>query len=236
MLGWMWRANLLFKAQVILLLVLLAGCAKKASDEIDFGTITDSVYRNNYFELNVPLPKDWSVQDQTEQRKFMTTGRKLLSGDDKNMQAVLKASELQSVSLFAVFEHPPGSPVSYNPSIMAVAENVRALPGIKKGRDYHFHAKKLLESGQLDVSFPKDIYTQQLGGVDFDVMEVKIQLRGTAIRQKYYATIMKGYALCVVVSFVTDEQNASLQKLLNGLTFGQSNSPKRPNNAAKTAQ
>ena len=213
------RLKLSSGVRLILLLALLAGCEKKASDEIDFGTVTDSVYHNNFFALNVPFPKDWSVQDQTEQQRLAKLGGKLISGDDKNLQAEMKIGELQTVNLFAVFEHPPGSPVDFNPSILSVAENVRHAPGIKRGKDYHFQAKKVLEGGQLDISFPKDIYTQQLGGVDFDVMEAQIRSRGVVVKQKYYATIMKGYALCMVTSYATDEQEASLQKILSGVTF-----------------
>lgn len=214
------RGNYLTQTfSIILLLALLAGCTKKASDEIDFGTIDNSVYHNKYFGLNAPLPRDWSVQDQTEQRRLMKAGAKLVSGDDKNMEAMVKASELQSVNLFAVFEHPVGSPVPYNPSIISIAESVQRAPGIKTGKDYHYQARKILESGQLQVSFPKEIYPQQLGGVDFDVMETQIKARGTVIKQKYYATIMKGYALCLVASFTTDEEDASLQKILTGINF-----------------
>jgi hypothetical protein len=226
--------HLIQKLPIILLFALLAGgCTKKASDEIDFGTIDNSVYHNNYFELNVPLPKDWSVQDQSEQRRMMKAGAKLVTGDDKNMQAMVKANELQSVNLFAIFEHPVGSPVPYNPSIISIAENVRSAPGIERGRDYHYQAKKVLQSGQLEVTFPKDIYTQQVGGVDFDVMETQITARGTVIKQKYYATIIKGYALCFVASFATEDEDTALQKILAGVTFDKNGAP---NTGDKPAQ
>jgi hypothetical protein len=58
-----------------------------------------------------------------------------------------------------------------------------------------------------------------LGGVDFDVMEMEMSVRGIVVKQKYYATIMKGYALCFIVSFTTDEEQASLQKILDTATF-----------------
>ena len=213
------RLKLFNGARLILVLALLAGCEKKASEEIDFGTVTDSVYHNNYFGLNVPFPKDWSVQDQSEQQRLAKIGGKLISGDDKTLQAEMKMGELRTVNLFAVFQHPPGSPVDFNPSVLSVAENVRHAPGVKTGKDYHFHAKKVLEAGALDISFPRDIYTEKVGGVDFDVMEAQIHARGIVVKQKYYATIMKGYALCLVTSFVSDEQDASLKKILSGVTF-----------------
>jgi hypothetical protein len=215
----MLRTRLFYKAQIIVLAVLLTGCEKKASDEIDFGTFNNSIYHNNYFGMTVAIPADWSMQDQAAQQRLMKLGGKLLSGDDKNLEAVAKASELQTVNLFTVFKYPQGSPVTFNPSILALAENVRQLPGIKSGKDYHFHVRKTLESSQMKMSFPKDIYTQQLGGINFDVMETEMSVQGTVVKQKYYSAITKGYALCLIESFTTDEEQASLQKILDAVTF-----------------
>jgi len=215
----MLQSKLFRGAQIIVLILLVVGCEKKASEEIDFGTINNSVYKNNYFGMTATLPSDWSIQSQEAQKRTLKTGGKLLAGDDKNLNAVLKASELRVVNLFAASQYPKGAPVSYNSSIAAVAENVRDLPGIKRGSDYHFHTKQLLQSSSLDLSFPKDIYTQSLGGVDFDVMEVEIHVRGITVRQKYYAAVMKGYAVSIIISFTTSEDEASLQKILDTVKF-----------------
>src|SRR5262249_54389815 len=112
-----------------------------------------------------------------------------------------------------------GSPVPFNPSIISIAEDVRGLPGIKRGKDYHYQARQLMESSPMKVSFPKEIYTQKLGGIDFDIMETTVPIRGIIVKQKYYETVMKGYALGFIVSFTTDEEAASLQKVLDTIVF-----------------
>jgi hypothetical protein len=213
------QTKLLCTAQIIALAVLFIGCGKKASDEIDFGTFNNSVYKNNYFGLTVTVPADWSIQDQEAQRRIMKLGGNMLAGEDKNLKSLMKAGELKTVSLFATFKYPMGTPVAFNPSIMALAEKVGQLPGIKRGKDYLFFVRQTLESGQVQVSFPKDIYTERLGGVDFDVMESEISIRRITVKQKYYAALMKGYALSFIVSFTNDEEESSDQKILNTVTF-----------------
>jgi len=199
---------------------LLTGCGRKASDEIDFGTLKNSVYQNNYFGLTVTFPTDWSVQDQESQRQIMAAGRAVVAGNDKNLTAAIKqASELQTVNLFAVFKFAMGSPVPFNPAILGVAERVRQLPGIQRGKDYLFHARELLKSSQLQATFPKEFYTARLGGVDFDVMDSEIAIRGMMVKEKYYAAIRKGYALAFVVSYQTDEQEALQRKVLDTITL-----------------
>jgi len=206
--------------QILLLLsVLLFGCQKKASDEIDFGTFNNSVYTNKYFGVTVAIPQKWSIQDQESQRRLMKVGTKALAGDDNNFKAMVKASEMQTVNLFAAFEHPPGAPVASNPSMMGVAEMVRQLPGIERGRDYLFQAKKMMESSQMKFSFPKDFYSEKLGGVEFDVMDVELKFPGRMVKQKYYSTIKKGYALCFIMSFTTDEEEASVHRIFDTVAF-----------------
>jgi hypothetical protein len=77
----------------------------------------------------------------------------------------------------------------------------------------------MIEAGQITVSFPKEYYTERLGGAEFDVMELEMSIVGKVIKQKYYATIQKGYALCFIVSFINDDEAASLQKILDSVTF-----------------
>ncbi len=206
-------------AIITLIMLTCIGCGKKASDEIDFGTFEESLYRNKYFAMAITIPSDWSIQDNQAKQQLMHTGQKMIAGDDKNFQAALNASELQSVNLFAVFKHPLGTPVPYNQNISCVAERVSHMPGIRTGKDYHFHVKKLLESGQMKFSFPKEVYSELLSGVEFHVMSVELALGGMTVKQEYYVTIMKGYALVFIISFTTDEERNMLTNILKTLTF-----------------
>jgi len=193
--------------------------AKKPIEEIDFGTVANSVYTNHFLGMTVNIPKDWSIQDKDAQDRLKQLGEKIVTGEDKNMQAIVKASELQTVSLFAAFKFPYGSPVAFNPSVMSVAENVRQFPGIKTGKDVLFQVKQMLESGQLTMSFSKDSYTKKLGGVDFDVLESETTVRNLVVKQKYFVTLIKGYSLSIVATYMTDEDLDSVQKILDSVTF-----------------
>ncbi|MFC1497910.1 hypothetical protein ACFLS1_05490 [Verrucomicrobiota bacterium] len=200
-------------------LAILTGCMKKASDEIDFGIVKDSVYQNKYFGFSVTLPSDWNIQDQETRKQLSDVGGKMLAGEDKNLKAAVKAAEMTTVNLFTTFEHPLGTPVPFNPSVICMAERIRHMPGIKRGKDYLFHAKKLLEAGQMTVFFPEEISSEQISGRAFDVMHVEIPLAGMVVRQKYYTIIIKDYVLCFIVSFTTDEEQSFLKDVLKSTSF-----------------
>ena len=206
-------------ALLIATMAFSSGCDRKASDEIDFGTVKNSTYQNDYFGLSIQVPDDWSIQDQESQKRLMDLGGKVIAGEDKILSAVLKASELQTVNLLAAFKHPIGAPVPYNPSIMCIAERIRNMPGIKRGKDYHFHSKKFLQSSHLSVSFPREVFTEQLDGKDFDIMPLEMSIAGLTVQQKQYVAITKGYALVIIASYTSDEEEADLNKILQSVRF-----------------
>lgn len=58
----------------VLLTMCFLGCTKKAAEEIDFGTLKNSVYHIEYFGFWMNFPKEWSVQDHRMQQQLMKRG------------------------------------------------------------------------------------------------------------------------------------------------------------------
>lgn len=195
------------------------GCQEKASEEVDSGAFAGSLYRNNYFGMTITIPPDWSIQDSKSMQSLKDLDKKVKDKDDKNLKKVMDRSEFQTVSLFAVLRHPLGSPVPFNPNLRCLAERVRHMPGIKRGKDYHFHTRRLLESSQMNVKFPGEIYTETFGGVEFDVLYSETSFGNILVKQKQYGAVMKGYILLIVSTFANDDQEAALNEILKTLTF-----------------
>lgn len=197
-----------------LLLSFLVGCGQTASEEIGYGSITESHYQNDYFGFEIQVPEGWSVQSQAEQQALMEMGAELLAGDDEGLKNVMKASEAQTVSLFTFMKHEVGAPVTFNPSIIGLGERVASMPGIKRGEDYFFHARKLLEQGQIPYEFPQAVFSQKVAGFDFDVMPAEVTMVGVTIYQQYFAARIKDYMLVFILSYSNDEEFQELQSRL----------------------
>jgi hypothetical protein len=214
------RFKLMSFTFVVLCLMFFSACKKKAPEEIDSGTIENSVFRNKYFGLTVTLPDNWSIQSAESNKEMTEMGTKMVARENKNLEKSLNATnERQSLFLFSAFEYLLGTPVAYNANISCVAERVSQMPGIKRGSDYLFHARKLLEMSQMEVSFGEEITTENLGGIEFDVMSVGLSFGEMVVKQKYFVTLIKGYALSFIVSYVTGEGESSLQSILETVKF-----------------
>jgi len=205
---------------VSLWVVLGGGCGKKAAEQMNVGRFEGVVYHNDYLGFTITLPADWSIQDPQMTQQMVRVGEKIIAGNDENVKVALEASQTRNVNLFTAFQHPIGSPVPYNPSLNAVAESVAHAPGIKTGADYLFHARRLLESGQMKFSFPREVYAQTLAGVEFHVMTTEVSVPpAQAVKQEYLATVRKGYVLLLILSYSTDEERAVLYDILGTMTL-----------------
>lgn len=200
-------------------IVALFGCDKTVEKEIGYGNVENHIYKNSYFGMTIGVPKGWSVQSQAQLEDISNSGAELIAGDDTNLKGVIKASQKQTLNLFAFFKYEQGAPVDFNPSLVAVAERVSGMPGIKRGSDYLFHSKKLLQSGQLKVDFSVENYSVELSGVSFDVMPITMDFSGVLVSQEYYASRFKDYVLAFVVTYSNESELAELNSYLKTLSF-----------------
>lgn len=194
------------------------GIVKKKA--IDYGTFSNGTYTNSFFDLTISIPESWYVMDDESRIKLMQKGSKVVAGDNKNLNAVMEAADLQNVSFLISSEHEIGSPVESNPSIMILAENVAHAPGVKRGKDYHFHSKKLLQSSAMSVTFPKEVYEEKVNGTPFDVMEMSMNIGGITSIQKQYVYVAKRYALIIILSYQNEKGRQKLESILKTMKVG----------------
>ncbi len=207
---------------VATVVVLLAAAAcMKSQPKLDFGTIEGSVYRNAYFGLELNIPATWNIQDSEQKKAMMEQGGKLMAGSDKTLQAVYDASALNSVVLLSAFKHPVGAAVDSNPNVTMIAEKITHAPGIKRGSDYLFHARKAMESGQVSMSVRKDVYEKKAGDALFAVMDVDLKVGKKTVKQMYYATVLKGYALSIIITYTSPGELKELDAVLSTLKLKQ---------------
>lgn len=190
---------------------------KKLPENFDFGKTENGSYKNDYFGMEVLFNPNWIVQDKQEMNNLIEQGSDLVTGDNKSLKSIVKASQVNTAYLFAVFKHEVGAAVEYNPSFMIVAENTKNFPGIKNGKDYLFHAKKLMKQTQMSYSFEKEVFEQTIGRSLFHNMETKLDYMGKTIIQEYISTVNKGFSLCFIISYTNEEEKNELYDVINNI-------------------
>jgi len=199
--------------------MLACSCGKSQDEPIDFGKFENNVYSNNYFNMQISIPQSWYVMEDEMRIELMKKAVKTVVGENENLQAVAKASDLKNLSLLLASEKPPGSPIASNPSLLVMAEKAQHLPGMKRGSDYHFNTKKIFEKSALKPSYPKEIHETSMGTVHFDVMEITFNMGQTTYFQKQFATRYKDYVLLIALNYRDEAGLKKLEKVLQSVIF-----------------
>jgi len=185
-------------------LVFLLGC--KAAEGDGKQALTQSAdnkhFTNAQLGLSVDKPESWYSQSVEETLMLQAQGTRLLSGDDKNMKALLDASVKSTLNLFSFFELPPGTPGKQTPSVISTAEYIMAYPGIKTGCDYLASMQQLIANSQMQLQFEEGCQTERLGNSTFGFVNASALVTpGLQVHQRYWACRKGDHAIGVVQTF-----------------------------------
>jgi hypothetical protein len=197
----------------LIITILITSCTPNGKPKnFDYGHTENNKYFNSFFGLELSLPDNWIVQTKEQTENLSKMGKDLMAGDDKNLKAVINASEVNSANLLAVFQYEVGAAVD--------AENLKNTPGIKTGSDYLFQSRKLLKQSQVQYSYIDDEFKKEIiNNQEFYTMNCSIDYMGFNIKQRYYSTIINGFCLSAIVTFTNDEHKTNLEKIISTMNF-----------------
>lgn len=179
----------------------------------------DDTYEVAAFGMTAAKPAGWFAMNDVEASAIMDTGKKLAAGDDRALRALVEAGSARTRTLFGFFEHEIGAPVPVNANVMAIAENVGTTPGVKTGKDYFFHAKRLMQATSVHYTFKDGAPSRRIGGVEFDRMDAAAEIAGNAFSQSYYAARRGDYMLVFVETYGSPEDQRRTSAVLDSVSF-----------------
>lgn len=192
-----------------------------AGKKLDLGKNEGDTYKNEFFGLSMKLPKDWKVSSDEEKQKVLNAGKEVIAGDDKSKQAQLDLADLKSVYLLMVSKIGMTNQSYDNGSLMIMAEKLSLLQGVNKGSEYLEYVKKGMKelNAQMPYKLDKDVYEVKIGGKEFSVLEAVIESPELKLTQKYYACVLKGYALVFITTSTTGDNDKIIKGMLDSVKF-----------------
>jgi len=210
-----------FRTGLILFIAaaLLFGTGCRQQEKITTGEMEGNSYVNEYFGLRIDIPQDWNCLSQEDIDEVNKAGWEIIENSNKEFSDKYDLSKLKTVNLFGAYKFPKSYLGEFNPSILSVAENI-GLAGLKgkTGADYLQVTIDQINQTGLPYHFGK-IATEELGGKKFHVVLASITTQGITVQQKYYCIIMKGYALCIIISYSNDSDGESLESILDTMSI-----------------
>ncbi len=218
----------------LILYFILLGCSSEDAEEIiqnavdkienrevekssfDYGNSKSGIYINNYFNFEIKFDTSWSVQSQKQLNGIVEQGKKMLK-DDSELEKAINAAEINTAYLFAIFKHEVGASVSFNPSLMILAENTKRMTGVKKGKDYLFHAKKNLKQTKLNYTFDQNYGSEKYASYNFDILTAHLNGYSTPITQEYRTSVIGSFTLTLIISYSTQNEKIELYKVIESM-------------------
>jgi hypothetical protein len=202
-------------------IITILGCNRIGKPiNFDYGRIENNKYINDYFDLELTVPDKWVAQSKEQMERQAQKGRDLIAGDNVNTKALLMVSEIKTANLLSVYQFEKGTAVDLNPNITLVAENLNDYPGMKKGSDYLFQARKLLSQSQFKYDYlDQDFKEEKIEGIDFYLMNASIKSMGIEINQTYYSAVLNGFSFNIIITYNNAQQKQDLLNIIHSLKF-----------------
>lgn len=162
------------------------------------GVIADSVYRNGYFGLRITIPQGWTIQGEDVKQRVKEKAKDVIVPKDGQDKHELEAAVERTLNLLTISKFPMGDPG--NALVMVVAEQV---PLAATGPDYMKDLKASLQQTRVPVTLV-DGEVETINGVRFYTVTATLTPGEHVIRQKYYVTMKKGYALGLITSILSE--------------------------------
>ena len=206
---------------IALLLLIAAGCKQtnKIPDDFDYGQVENGVYKNDFFDMEIPLIPGWDVRSKEAMDQLVEKGAEEMGKKNKKLAAAVKSGQVSTAKLLMLFKYPAdsvGATVpTFNASYILFAENLGLRYDIRTGSDYLDASQKLLKQNRTDYKIAPKYTTMKIGDRNFDIM--RMTTRG--ITQLYCCTVEKGFALVMLLSFADEEQEDELQSMLHRISL-----------------
>lgn len=190
------------------------GSAQKSSEGDNFlGETIRGSYQNKFFGFKLSFDPEMYVLSDAEKSAYKKAGLEMIvSGVKENREAYAKAAS-QEVLLFSLaVSELKGAPVS--------SLNIGGLKqpkGATSSEVCDVAAGFFLKNPKFALL--TKTASKKIASKEFSWTELQFNTGAQPLKLRYYATIQKGYSITFVISYLSEEDLASLEKVLGSLDF-----------------
>lgn len=178
---------------------------KENDMNIIIGKLEDNIYINSYFDIRFALPKNWNELTESEMKVLLKGGEEILNVEDTEIVSM--------IPLFATFKYSIEDTVEVNPNIIATLEVLEKDTSIGSGKEYLEEMKEMLLT--LDIPYSVgEVEEVTIENHTYGYFTAKIDTGETIVYQKYYTTIIKGYSINIIATYVLEEDYKTIQGVM----------------------
>lgn len=201
------------------LVLLLAACSptvkeeeKNVSVDIRGKWVDDNQYVNDFFEVAIDIPEDWSLKKGSSKQAEDSTSE-LFSDSDPELKEPIESAIENTYTAFWAHLYPVGTKGKTNPNVSLMIENVEKSPEITSAKGYLLAMENTLKKVNETISFVEKPSLVNMGGLDFWKAKVIMPVNVFKVHQEYYVMKEGKYILLISVSTVSEEDKQTISQV-----------------------
>lgn len=195
-----------------------AACTEEAGAP-DTGRTERGVYANAYFGFELRAPERWTFAPESTRRALEARGAAVASQGSMKARAALDRELRASHALVTLSRYPIGAAVPSNPLLHVVAERLSPASNVASAHDVLLHVGDALAASRVPYRTLGSARAAEIGGQSFARQDAEILLPGRTLRQTYYATLARGYALTFSLSYTSQDELDALMRVISSVRF-----------------
>jgi hypothetical protein len=182
---------------------------------LDPGSVTNGIYHNRTLGLTCKIPPGWVLRTEEMNAPAAQTPDSKNDSADAAKNGSQPASSTGAKVLLAAFSRPPEAKgEDVNSSILIVAENAAAYPGLTDAAQYFFPLTEVAKAQGFEPD--EDPYAVDFGTKDLVRGDFHKNVGTRVMRQSTLAMLSHGYAVSITMIGGTEDE---VGELIDGLSF-----------------
>ena len=186
-----------------------------AGPVVDAGKVAGRVYANTQFGFEIEFPQSWLIPDRDFEATMKKQGFDLRVANSNALPPAARAKFKQQVTvLLTVYRSLPGTPDN-SVAIISV-EDLGKTPQIKDAVDYIDVMREQFVAMRPVKGFTfSETQAEQLGDMQFAFIDTT----SNGQKKRIYATVRRGYAILMTLSYSADEDLVAFRRTLAAGNF-----------------
>lgn len=178
------------------------------------GAVTDTGYKNTFFNFSIDIPKGWTRLDESEIDASKKVGLEMLKTEQEKTNKAFEDATQKEVVVFLIAQKNERLDKGANLGIGVLRQSDSRINSEMVGI-----ATKNFFLTNSKFKLLKDVRKIVFGGAVFSTFTLKNETYENNLEQIFYITIRKGYSVTFVLTYLNSEGQQSLETIMKSLTF-----------------
>jgi hypothetical protein len=198
-------------------MLMISSCSQNERKP-DHGKLINNIYTQHFFGIQVSIPHQWQVQNEDQLKALTDSSSSIIAHSNADM-SLADSSQANIIQLLTVLRNPANDSTTFNPSFVLLAEKLPEKASDMDEKVYLMLTIQQLKKTGLYQGIDSRAKKVSVGGKEFFSISATTAWGETVVEQDFYVRNTRGYALVMITSYSSAQQQDNLFGMLASVKF-----------------